>query len=138
MESNKISSENTHSTRPDFQFSYVIPAHPGFYVISVQPGRRDFPAAVFRLPIIAWAIEVGSYWPYPITPSGVETNYLPYECPSGPVVESAGNAFSANVKEWLTEQQERYARARNMGPEALVALRRQVEIDHAGPAEQSK
>lgn len=127
----------TRPPRVEFCFSHVIPAQPGYHVLTVEPGRRDFPASVFRRPVIAWAIEAGSHFPYPITPSGVEASYLPYECPNGLVVESAGNAFSENVTEWLAEQQIGYAHARNMSMEALAALRRQVEIDDEEPKELS-
>lgn len=114
----------------DVSFSQVIPALPGYNVVSVLGGRNDFPAIVHRDPVIAWALEEDIHAPYPVTLEGVQVEYAAIERPDGQVDE-VNSAWYPSAAAWLASQQDEYADARNIDAQKLAMLRGQSLADNA-------
>jgi hypothetical protein len=115
---------------PDISFSQVIPALPGYNVVSVLGGSNDFPTTVHRDPVIAWALEVDIHSPYPVTLEGVQLQYAAIERPDGQVDEVC-SAWYPDAAAWLASQQDHYADARDVDAQKLATLRGQSLADNA-------
>jgi hypothetical protein len=96
---------------PEFNFVQTIPAHPGYYLLGTLLDDHGRPEGLDKEPIVAWAIEEGSYAPYPITCEGVETGNGPVLRPDG-TVATAWNERLRCENDWLKSQQQDWDIAR--------------------------
>jgi len=123
----------------DICFSQVIPAQPGYYVVSTLGGPDDFPTVVHRDPVIAWALKEGDQVPFPITVDGTQIGYSAIERPDGQV-DSACSRWYPNAVAWLASRQRDFADAHNIDAEDLAAMRGTLrradfKISHTMPAQ---
>lgn len=82
------------------KFAHMIAAHPGFSVLEVPSEESASPDSVNANPVVAWALEAGSYAPYPITLEGVQIDNVAILRPDGKVEYPCSGLF-LDTAEWL-------------------------------------
>lgn len=65
--------------------SDVIQAQPGYWVVEAYLTSAGTVCESLRTPVIAWALERGSFQPYPITVDGIQQGNISILLPSGSV-----------------------------------------------------
>jgi hypothetical protein len=78
----------------------IIPAQPDYFVLTL--GSEDTPRVV-QAPVIAWALERGSFQPYPITLAGIDTS-MPYILQPAGTVERCGTQTYRSVRDWYDDK----------------------------------
>lgn len=93
----------------EFDFARTIQANPGFFVLHALSDDNGYPTDVDQASILAWAFEVDSLVPYPVTLEGVRTDNAYILQPHGAVERTNIDGF-ASVADWLKSQQDDYAK----------------------------
>lgn len=92
---------------PKPEFVKIIPANPGYFVLTTMSDDAGYPAEFDKSPVVAWAMEGESLVPYPVTREGVHID-SPYILEPHGVVERAEIDGFLNVDDWLKSQQDDY------------------------------
>jgi hypothetical protein len=86
--------------RPHIEVAHCIPCQPGFFALELV--YDDEKPSAYRNAIVAWALESGSFAPYPITLEGLIVEDVAILRPDG-AVDLPCNAFYDNLQEWLDQ-----------------------------------
>ena len=86
-----------------------MPAVGGFYVLSVTTKDDGYPCGFVAYPVIGWAIEKDTHYPWAISLQG-EDNTLPAVLQPDGSVETALIGRHENVTEWLKGEQRNFER----------------------------
>ncbi len=90
-----------------FDLARTLPANPGFFVVHALCDDNGYPGEVDQTPVVAWAFEVGSLAPYPVTLDGLRTDSVYILQPHGAVSRAEKDSWPS-VADWLKSQQDEY------------------------------
>lgn len=79
-----------------------IKADAGFFFLELLGVEGEKPELYF-IPILAWAIESGTFFPYPITSYGLKYENVAYLHPRGVVIEPVKHSYFDDVNTWLEQ-----------------------------------
>ena len=79
-----------------------IKADAGYFFLEFLDVEGDKPKLYF-IPILAWAIESETFFPYPITSYGLKFVNVAYLHPNGVVIEPVEQCYFPNVQTWLEQ-----------------------------------
>ncbi len=98
-------------TRPTFSnpaFAAIVPNDQAFFVLGVLTGDDGSPACAIKYPVVAWALEMETLAPSPVTLEGLQPDNCYLLQPDGTVERPGIDGFSS-VDHWLAEQQRLHA-----------------------------
>jgi hypothetical protein len=84
----------------EHDFVEIIKAEPNYFSLEICPSENDKTEVNFS-PILSWAIERDTLFPYPITLSGLKASELFILHPNGAVVEPMNQNYFAGIGHWL-------------------------------------
>jgi hypothetical protein len=79
-----------------------IKADAGYFFLELLSVDGDKPKLYF-IPILAWAIEGETFFPYPITSYGLKFVNVAYRNPNGVVIEPVEQSYFPDVHSWLEQ-----------------------------------
>ncbi|HXA47587.1 MAG TPA: hypothetical protein VNW52_08145, partial [Burkholderiaceae bacterium] len=93
----------SHICDPDF--STIVPAALGFFVLEPIFGDNEFPIGAIRQPIVAWGIDASVFCAHPITINAAHYRTSPYILQPDGTVECAFVDSYQNEDDWLAQLQ---------------------------------
>lgn len=91
--------------KKSLKFSHMIAANSGFAVLEALNGAAGQADSINASPVVAWALETGTFAPYPITLEGVQTENVAILRPDGKVEYPCSSLF-LDTAEWLDWQRD--------------------------------